>query len=290
MADDYTNHRHFRDYDRETTEQVLNSADRWTYLYRHSSVKGKVVLSVRAKDVAHVLINVNRAGKKQQQVYYAVHKSGAEQVKLSESTLFESLDDMIAEIENQLKKHFIGIDDYEEALKQQEAEMAAAEAAHALEEGGKLDEEAHQSLIASAGKVVMKAMLEGHNSMASALESEYRGMLRTAFMTGQASQNFLMELSRWREFNHFTKEMHDKVLAEMGKTEDDWDKLKQWGDAGGAAASEAHLCVVCLTENKDALFPACGHICTCISCAASLRDCPLCRKEFGKNKPIKVFM
>jgi hypothetical protein len=280
MSEAFTNHPNFRDYTRETTEEVLNSAPKWTYLYRNSSVKGKLVLSIRAKEVAHVLINVNRTPDKRS-IFYSVHKSGAEQVKLSESTLFNSLDDMIQEIEAGLGKQFKSISEYEQ-------ELAEAEAEAQRDDGKAPDDEDNEELIASAGKVILKAMMDGHGSVSTALEAEYKGMINGAFLGGQASEAFLMQLSRWREFNHFTQEQHQRVLEQLGKSEEDWDNLKHFHVE--SSGTDNQTCVVCLTDPKNALFPGCGHICTCFSCGESLRECPLCRKPFGKVKPIKVFL
>ena len=41
---------------------------------------------------------------------------------------------------------------------------------------------------------------------------------------------------------------------------------------------EARLCKVCLDEEVSIAYIPCGHIVTCVQCAAALEDCPLCRK------------
>jgi len=233
------------------------------------------VLSVKAKDVAHVLVNVSRS---KGQVFYSVHKSGADQVKVSEETLFDTLDDMIDQISENLDKPFMGITEYEAQLANQKAE-----------DEGKSSEEDKEKLTAGLGKMIFKTLHgDEHPNLISALEAEYKGMINMAFMNGVASENFLKELSKWRDFHSFTSEQHDKVLADLGKTEEEWDHLKQWGRP--SPQDDAQTCIICMVQNKDALFPACGHICTCFSCANELEDCPLCRKAFGKQVPIRVYM
>lgn len=40
---------------------------------------------------------------------------------------------------------------------------------------------------------------------------------------------------------------------------------------------EARLCKVCLDTEVGVVFLACGHLATCVNCAPSLKDCPVCR-------------
>ena len=37
-------------------------------------------------------------------------------------------------------------------------------------------------------------------------------------------------------------------------------------------------CVVCMDEKKTHIILPCGHYCVCAKCAASLTQCPVCRK------------
>jgi len=39
----------------------------------------------------------------------------------------------------------------------------------------------------------------------------------------------------------------------------------------------SRTCKVCLKKAADAVFLPCGHIASCVSCAAGANDCPLCK-------------
>jgi hypothetical protein len=43
-------------------------------------------------------------------------------------------------------------------------------------------------------------------------------------------------------------------------------------------------CVICLENQRNAVFLPCGHLCVCISCTTSisLTECPLCRKRVDR--------
>ncbi|EQL32038.1 hypothetical protein RJZ56_006416 [Blastomyces dermatitidis] len=45
------------------------------------------------------------------------------------------------------------------------------------------------------------------------------------------------------------------------------------------AAEEMGLCQICYSEDQDALFYSCGHVCACVSCAKRVDKCPICRKK-----------
>ncbi|PGG98911.1 hypothetical protein GX51_06558 [Blastomyces parvus] len=45
------------------------------------------------------------------------------------------------------------------------------------------------------------------------------------------------------------------------------------------AAEEMGLCQICYSEEQDALFYSCGHVCACVSCAKRVDKCPICRKK-----------
>jgi len=50
---------------------------------------------------------------------------------------------------------------------------------------------------------------------------------------------------------------------------------------------EARLCKVCLDEDVSVAYIPCGHIVTCVLCAAALDQCPLCRKNIKGT--VRVF-
>lgn len=40
---------------------------------------------------------------------------------------------------------------------------------------------------------------------------------------------------------------------------------------------EARLCKICMDNEIGIVFLPCGHLTTCVNCAPSLKDCPVCR-------------
>ncbi|CAG5100992.1 Similar to Diap2: Death-associated inhibitor of apoptosis 2 (Drosophila melanogaster) [Cotesia congregata] len=42
---------------------------------------------------------------------------------------------------------------------------------------------------------------------------------------------------------------------------------------------EARLCKICMDREVSVVFLPCGHLATCVQCAPSLTDCPMCRQE-----------
>ncbi|KAJ5270113.1 hypothetical protein N7505_005871 [Penicillium chrysogenum] len=53
------------------------------------------------------------------------------------------------------------------------------------------------------------------------------------------------------------------------------------------ADAELDLCQICYTEEMDAVFAECGHLCSCVACANLVNLCPMCRKEV--KKVIKIY-
>ncbi|PLN80648.1 MATH and UCH domain protein [Aspergillus taichungensis] len=45
------------------------------------------------------------------------------------------------------------------------------------------------------------------------------------------------------------------------------------------ADEEMDLCQICYSEEQDALFYDCGHVCACVTCARQVDLCPICRKS-----------
>ncbi|GES66331.1 MATH and UCH domain protein [Aspergillus terreus] len=45
------------------------------------------------------------------------------------------------------------------------------------------------------------------------------------------------------------------------------------------ADEEMDLCQICYSEEQDALFYDCGHVCACVACARQVEICPICRKN-----------
>ncbi|KAL4929790.1 putative MATH and UCH domain protein [Aspergillus undulatus] len=45
------------------------------------------------------------------------------------------------------------------------------------------------------------------------------------------------------------------------------------------ADEEMDLCQICFSEEQDALFYDCGHVCACVVCARQVDICPICRKN-----------
>ena len=59
-------------------------------------------------------------------------------------------------------------------------------------------------------------------------------------------------------------------------------------DGGGGSAG---LCVVCLVNGSEMVYPGCGHLCVCSNCATGRSSvwsrCPICRSQ---GHPIRVYI
>ncbi|KAJ5182405.1 Zinc finger RING-type [Penicillium capsulatum] len=53
------------------------------------------------------------------------------------------------------------------------------------------------------------------------------------------------------------------------------------------ADEEADLCQICYSEEQDAVFCDCGHVCSCVTCAKQVDLCPICRKSI--KSVIKIY-
>jgi hypothetical protein len=40
---------------------------------------------------------------------------------------------------------------------------------------------------------------------------------------------------------------------------------------------DTDVCIICLEVQRSIAFVPCGHLCTCLKCSASLKQCPICR-------------
>lgn len=57
---------------------------------------------------------------------------------------------------------------------------------------------------------------------------------------------------------------------------------KRWGKGTTyweVADEEGDMCQICYSEEIDALFYDCGHVCACVDCAKQVEACPICRKN-----------
>ncbi|KAJ6007318.1 hypothetical protein N7540_011294 [Penicillium herquei] len=53
------------------------------------------------------------------------------------------------------------------------------------------------------------------------------------------------------------------------------------------ADEEMDLCQICYSEEQDAVFCDCGHVCACVTCAKQVDLCPICRKTI--KSVIKIY-
>ncbi|KAJ5981047.1 Zinc finger RING-type [Penicillium waksmanii] len=53
------------------------------------------------------------------------------------------------------------------------------------------------------------------------------------------------------------------------------------------ADEEADLCQICYSEEQNAVFCDCGHVCSCVTCAKQVDLCPICRKTI--KSVIKIY-
>lgn len=63
------------------------------------------------------------------------------------------------------------------------------------------------------------------------------------------------------------------------------------GQGGGAGVDldpdrPPNTCVVCMDDDVEMVFTACGHMCCCYSCGWQMTRCPICRTN---SKPIRVY-
>ena len=49
---------------------------------------------------------------------------------------------------------------------------------------------------------------------------------------------------------------------------------------------EQRKCVVCLDRQKNVAFIACGHMCCCQQCSATVHCCPVCRSDITQRTTI----
>jgi len=65
---------------------------------------------------------------------------------------------------------------------------------------------------------------------------------------------------------------------------------KRWGMGTTywqVADEQADLCQICYSEEIDALFFDCGHVCSCVECARQCDICPICRRSV--KQVVKMF-
>merc|ERR1719158_172597 len=48
-------------------------------------------------------------------------------------------------------------------------------------------------------------------------------------------------------------------------------------ESENARLKEQRTCKICMDSEVGVVFLPCGHLCSCVLCAPSLRDCPVCR-------------
>ncbi len=77
------------------------------------------------------------------------------------------------------------------------------------------------------------------------------------------------------------------MLASIGLTPAQFESLKRFDTDAGTTNADANLCVICLAAARQTVFVDCGHFACCLSCAALVTMCPLCRSPSTKH--IKVF-
>ena len=53
--------------------------------------------------------------------------------------------------------------------------------------------------------------------------------------------------------------------------------LKDDLESENARLKEQRTCKICMDGEVGVVFLPCGHLCSCVLCAPSLRDCPVCR-------------
>ncbi|GET86359.1 unspecified product [Leishmania tarentolae] len=104
---------------------------------------------------------------------------------------------------------------------------------------------------------------------------------------------FCKELAEWKPFTSslcLTVERLGRALTESGRCPVYIDQAicgnslategnnSDYESASVAGNTPPNLCLVCYNK-KDTVLVPCGHFCVCMSCAANLIECPLCRTK-----------
>lgn len=58
--------------------------------------------------------------------------------------------------------------------------------------------------------------------------------------------------------------------------------------SGGKELPESMECKLCMDKHREILFIPCKHMCTCMNCAMTITNCPICRSLIQEK--IKVYL
>jgi len=102
----------------------------------------------------------------------------------------------------------------------------------------------------------------------------YKGYLRGLMSTDMISTTDQEKIKKFRDELRFTDKDHTECLAEIGVTQEEFDKLKT------DEQRREKECVVCLDQPRTYVVLDCMHLCLCGDCAAEQnKKCPICTKK-----------
>jgi Holliday junction resolvasome RuvABC DNA-binding subunit len=105
----------------------------------------------------------------------------------------------------------------------------------------------------------------------------------------QLNPNEQQQIETWRNQRKIAKEDHLATLAELGYTEESFDKLRTYEDV----TNNNDECIVCYEPPRDHMLLPCHHVCLCADCAEQYKDggnpCPLCDTEVQEVKQVFYF-
>ena len=83
-----------------------------------------------------------------------------------------------------------------------------------------------------------------------------------------------------RPANHTSEENNYNVLDAPVGNSDDFPTISQL-QLEIKRLNEEKRCKICLDNDSEIVFRPCGHFASCNTCAISLKNCPMCRKEIA---------
>ena len=106
---------------------------------------------------------------------------------------------------------------------------------------------------------VMNMDVKGINAMTR--EDLIRSPIKTTKQTSEDNRNNILNATN-------SNSDDDAFVATISQLQKEIKRL-----------NEEKLCKICLDSNSEIVFRPCGHFASCNTCAISLKNCPMCRKE-----------
>jgi len=143
---------------------------------------------------------------------------------------------------------------------------------------------AHRSMLLSA-----QQELKAYQNAECA--RDYKAFLAGVLSFGVVTGPVQEKLAKHRQTLGITDEIHNWALAQLGKSAEEFEKLKKgWKQAPSGGHEPDAECVICLDGPKDHVIFDCMHLALCgkRDCHEAIgQSCPVCLKPF--TKIVKVF-